>query len=69
MFLDWNWSFSVQLIRNRSAKIFNNSAKICNNSAKFVTAEEPIKFQIGKRECKFFQQNEQTWSVKFDNIN
>ena len=35
MVLDCDWSISVQLIPNRSAKICNNSAKICNNSAKF----------------------------------
>ena len=37
MILDCDWSISVQLIPNRSAKICNNSAKICNNSAKTVT--------------------------------
>ena len=35
MILDCDWSVSVQVIPNRSAKIWNAaSAKICNNSAK-----------------------------------
>ena len=46
MYLDCDWSISVQLIPNRSAKI-------CNNGAKIVTTEEPIKFDAGKRVCKF----------------
>ena len=36
---------------------------------KSVTTEGPIGFQTGKRECKFFQQNKQTWRVKFENNN
>ena len=30
-YLECDWSISVQLIRNRSAKIGNNSARICSN--------------------------------------
>ena len=37
MILDSDWSISVQLILNRSAKIPNDKAKIYNNSANFVT--------------------------------
>ena len=33
---------------------------------KSVTTEEPIKFEVGKRECKFSQPNKQTWRVKFE---
>ena len=36
---------------------------------KSVTTEGPIKFQIGKQECKFFRQNKRTWRVKFENNN
>ena len=35
MILDCDWSISVQLIPNSSAKICNKSAKFSNNSAKF----------------------------------
>ena len=42
MILDCDWSISVQLIPNRSAKIGNISAKICNNSAKFCNNSEKL---------------------------
>ena len=47
MFLDCNWSISVQLIPNKRAKICNKSAKIMQ-----LTTGEPIRFQVGRREYK-----------------
>ena len=48
MILDCDWSISMHLIPNRSAKncnsakICNNSAKICNNSAKICNNSAKI---------------------------
>ena len=42
MTLDCDWSISVQLIPNRSAKICNKSAKCCNNSAKICNNSAKI---------------------------
>ncbi len=36
MLLDCDWSVSVQLIPNRSAKICNKSAQICKMNAKII---------------------------------
>ena len=63
MFPDCDWSISLQLIPNRSAKSVTAVQK-------FVTTEEPFKFEIGKRECKFLTKqtniagkiSEQLWS-------
>ena len=70
-YLDRYWSISVQSIPKRSVKIYDNSAKIYDNGAKCVATvqksvitEEPIKFDVGKRECKFSQQKETNMVVE-----
>ena len=42
MILDCDWSISVELIPNRSAKVCSKSAKICNNSAKICNNSAKI---------------------------
>ena len=48
-----NCDWSIQLILNKSAAICNNSEKSVIGVQKFVTKKEPIKFDVGRRGCKF----------------
>ena len=63
MFLDCDWSISVQLISDRSAKICDNNAKMCNKSAKLFNNRRANQIWDWKTGMQIFL-TKQTWRVK-----